>query len=81
LANTENGLIDKICQATDVRKAVQVPAGSRSHNVIEVEMANRNGNTSRLIRELLEMGMEISSFYEKEPSLEELFSKIVGKRR
>lgn len=50
---------------------------SRDYIQFEVEMERGNGNMSLVINELTSAGGKVASFYEKEPTLEDVFSKVV----
>lgn len=73
----ENGLLKKIRNMPFIKCVISIPNGSPTKGV-EFEIETReNGAISQVIKEIVNMDREIYSFYEKEISLDELFSKIV----
>lgn len=78
LKSTKNSLLSKIQNIAIAHKVTTIPDGIASDKIqIEFETLSDNGNIFQIVKELVNMGGEISSFSEKEISLEELFSKVV----
>ncbi len=74
----ENGLLKKIRNMPFIKCVTPIPNGSLTKG-IEFEIETReNGAISQVIKEIVNMDGEIYSFYEKEISLDELFSRVVG---
>jgi ABC-2 type transport system ATP-binding protein len=75
----EQSLLKKIEDLEVVNKVKPIPFGSTSDTVqLEIDLVNRNGNQDRLLKEILGLGCNISLFCEKQPSLENLFPRILG---
>jgi len=74
----ENGLLKKIHNIPFVKGITPISNGSLPNGIqIEIETGYEDGAVFRVIKEIMDMGGKIYSFYEKEISLEELFSKVV----
>jgi ABC-2 type transport system ATP-binding protein len=74
----ENGLLKKIHNIPFVKGITPISNGSLPNGIqIEIETKYEDGAVFRVIKEIMDMGGKIYSFYEKEISLEELFSKVV----
>ncbi|MEJ2684408.1 MAG: ABC transporter ATP-binding protein [Candidatus Sulfobium sp.] len=75
-----NGLLDKI-KAIPSIKSLSLHTNGSSHDYIqfEMELETGNGNMSHIINELSKTGGKVASFYEKEPTLEEVFSRVVSR--
>ena len=72
------GLLSSCFYPPPVKKVTPIPDGSLSDNIqIEVETIDGDGSVSQVVKEIVDMGGKIYSFYEKEISLEELFSKVI----
>ena len=80
LYQTDNGILEKIRQLRLSQKIINVSDSVSSGNVtLEMEIPAGNGDIPLLIEQVIKMGGRVSSFYEKETPLEELFPKIVLK--
>ncbi len=80
LKGPENGLLERIYNIIPVKKVTPIPDSSlsKSNNIqIEVEAIDGDGSISQVVKEIVDMGGKIYSFYEKEVSLGEFFSKVV----
>ena len=66
-------IIEKNCQVTHV---ITGSNGSNS-TLTKIEIQNLNGSGSHLLREIVNSGVIIKSFYEKILSLEEIYPKIL----
>jgi len=79
LKNFEHSVLKSIQDLEIVKKVKPIPLKSISDAFqIEIELMNRNGNEHRLLQDMLDLGCNISFFYEKQTSLEDLFPKIIG---
>jgi ABC-2 type transport system ATP-binding protein len=69
----------KDIQALEIVKEVKpiFPKSISDTFQIEIELVHSNGNEHRLLQEMLGLGCKISLFYEKQSSLENLFTKII----
>jgi ABC-2 type transport system ATP-binding protein len=76
--HAERNLFDKF-KAIPSIKSLSLHTNGSSHDSIqfEVELERGNGNIAHIINELSKAGGKVSSFYEKEPTLEEVFSRVV----
>lgn len=73
------GLLDRIEAIPSIRHIHAASNGSpHEHIQFEIEVKKGNGNMSRIINEISGTGGEVSAFYEKEPTLEEVFSMVVS---
>jgi ABC-2 type transport system ATP-binding protein len=72
-------LCDKIKAIPSV-KSFSLHTNGSSHDCVqlEVELEYSNGNISYVINELFKTGSKVFSFHEKEPTLEEVFSRVVS---
>ncbi|MDN3510649.1 MAG: ABC transporter ATP-binding protein [Candidatus Jettenia sp.] len=78
LKSAKNGLVSKIQNIAIANKVTTIPDDITSDRIqIEFETLSNNGNIFQTVKELVDMGGEINSFYEKEISLGELFSKVM----
>lgn len=78
----ENGLLERIRNIPPVKKVILVSNGTLTDGIqIEIEATDSDGSISNVIKEILDAGGRIDAFYEKEISLEELFSKVVDDKR
>jgi ABC-2 type transport system ATP-binding protein len=78
LKTPENGLLERICDMTSIKKITPISHSSLSGGIqIEVETIDVDGNISQLVKEMIDIGGNIYSFNEKENSLEDLFLKVV----
>lgn len=78
LKGPEEGLLEKIHSMPFIKEAKRISNGSLSNGIqIEIETKYEDGVIFRVIKEIIEMEGEVYSFYEKEISLEDLFSKVV----
>ncbi len=78
LKSAKNGLVSKIQNIAIANKVTTIPDDIISDKIqIEFETLSDNGNIFQTVKELVDMGGEINSFYEKEISLGELFSKVM----
>lgn len=77
IRNTGKGLFDRISALPSVRV---LPGGSNgsSRDYIQLEVELWQNNISNVLNDISRTGGRISSVYEKEPTLEELFSKVVS---
>jgi len=78
LRSVENGVLGKIHNMALVKKIMPISNGSSGSVKVEIEIGHNNGGIHRLVKEIVDMGGELFSFYEIEPGLEELFSEIVS---
>jgi ABC-2 type transport system ATP-binding protein len=62
-------------------KSLSLHTNGSSHDYLqfEVQLETGNGNISHVINELTSRGGKLLSFQEKEPSLEEVFSRVVSR--
>jgi ABC-type uncharacterized transport system ATPase subunit len=51
---------------------------SECETLVRIEFDRDKANTSDIIKYFMSLGIEMKAFYPEEPSLDELFSKIVG---
>ncbi len=78
LKNPGNGLLKKIYNIPSIKEITPIWNVPLPNSVqIEIETSDGDGKISRVIKEIVDMEGEICSFYEKEISMEELFSKII----
>lgn len=78
----ENGLLERIHNIASVKKVIPVSNGTLANSVqVDIEATDNDGSVSKVIKEILDAGGMIDSFYEKQISLEELFSKVVDDKR
>jgi ABC-2 type transport system ATP-binding protein len=74
----ENGLLERIHNIASVKKVIPVSNGTLANSVqIDIEATDNDGSISKVIKEILDAGGMIDSFYEKQITLEEMFSKVV----
>ena len=79
LKDFEHSMLKNIQNLDIVKKVKPVPLKSIYDTFqIEIELVNSNGNEHRLLQEMLGLGCKISFFSEKQTSLENLFTKIIG---
>ncbi len=76
----EDSLLERIDPIARVEKVIPISNGSFS-KTLQMEIVGLDGSISRLIKEIEGLGGEVVSFYQKEPSLVELFSKVVEKEK
>ena len=68
-------VLEKICQ---IKLILSKSNRSNSDSTkIEIEVPNNNGSGSSLLRDIFNSGVNITSFYEKTASLEEIYSNIL----
>jgi ABC-2 type transport system ATP-binding protein len=80
LKNTDNDLLDKICNFTQVRAVVPISNGSLSNRVqVEVEIVNGDEGMPEVVKGIVGVGGKVMSCYHKETPLAELFSKIMNR--
>lgn len=78
LKNPQNGLLQSIYNLTSPGKVKVIPDGPFPCNIqIEIETTDSNGSISQVVKEIVGMGGDICSLYEKELSLEELFLGVI----
>lgn len=78
--NAENDLIKRIESIPSLQNLSVASKGpSPDYVQFEAVLDTSNGNISHIIEEIIKIGGNISSIYEKEPALEEVFSKVVLK--
>lgn len=78
LKSAKNSLVSKIQNIAIANKVTTIPDDITPDRIqIEFEALSDNGNIFQMVKELVDMGSEISSFYEKEISLGELFSRVI----
>jgi ABC-2 type transport system ATP-binding protein len=79
LKNTDDGLLDKICNFTQVRAVVPISNGSLSNHVqVEVEIEDGDERIPEVIEGIVGMGGKLMSCYQKEIPLADLFAKITN---
>jgi ABC-2 type transport system ATP-binding protein len=78
LKGPEDGFLKKIHSMASVKEITPISNGSLPNGVqVELETKYEDGAIFRVIKEIVDMEVEIYSFYEKEISLEEMFSKVI----
>lgn len=83
LKRPETDLLERIYRIAHVKKVVKTKDGSLPDTIqIEIKTETREGHEDvfQIIKEIVDMGGKICSFYEKEISLREMFSRVVEKR-
>jgi ABC-2 type transport system ATP-binding protein len=80
VSNAENDLIGRIASIPSLQK-ISVHSNGPSHDSVQFEAVpdTNSGNISHIIGTIIKMGGNITSLSEKEPTLEEVFSKVVLK--
>ena len=80
LENPDTSLFAKISAFPLVKEIVNISALTEA-NTIEIEINTQTGadNTFHIIKHIIGMGGKVCSFYQKELSLVDLFSKIIDK--
>lgn len=78
LRSPETGPAGKIRNMPQVKRIMPLSNGSSGLTEIEIETGQDNSSIQGFVREIVDMGGEIFSVYEIEPTLEDLFSKIVS---
>ena len=80
LRNADNDLIGRIEAIPSLQK-ISAHASGSSYEYVEFETLpeTNNGDLSQIIGSIVKMGGNITSLSEKEPTLEEVFSKVVLK--
>lgn len=77
----ETLLLDRIHHIAPVKKVAAIQDGHSGDIVqIEIKTSDSNGDIFQIVKEIVNMGGKICSFYEKEISLGELFSKVVERK-
>jgi ABC-2 type transport system ATP-binding protein len=77
LRNVEGEVLVKIHNKALVKSMMSVSNGSSGFTEIEFEIGHNNGSLQGFVKEIVDMGGELFSVYEIEPTLEDLFSEIV----
>lgn len=77
LRNPGNGVLEKIHDTALVKNIMPTLNGSSGYTEIEFEIRQDNGSIHGLVKEIVDMGGEMFSVHEIEPTLEDLFSEIV----
>jgi ABC-2 type transport system ATP-binding protein len=83
LLNAEKGLKARLNTIPSIKGILECSAITPTQQIrIEAEI-EKNENISHIIETIIKMGGNISSFYRKEPSLDEVFSNLLraGKKR
>lgn len=81
LKSPGTGFLEKIHHITSARKVTIIPDNSFSDTTqIEVEIKDGDNDIFPVVKEIAEIGGKICSFYEKETSLGELFSMVIGRK-
>ncbi len=75
--NAENGVLGKIHDVALVKNIMPMSNGSSGFTEIEFEIGQNNSGIPGLVKEIVDMGGELYSLYEIDPTLEDLFSEIV----
>jgi ABC-2 type transport system ATP-binding protein len=80
IRNADNDLIGRIEAIPSLQK-ISAHASGSSYEYVEFETLpeTNNGDLSQIIGSIVKMGGNITSLSEKEPTLEEVFSKVVLK--
>ncbi|RJR20365.1 MAG: ABC transporter ATP-binding protein [Nitrospiraceae bacterium] len=78
LRSPETGPAGKIRNMPQVKRIMPLSNGSSGLTEIEIETGQEDSRIQGFVREIVDMGGEIFSVYEIEPTLEDLFSKIVS---
>jgi ABC-2 type transport system ATP-binding protein len=78
--HAEKNLFDRIKAIPSIRSlSLHSNGSSRDYIQIEVELETGNGDISHIVDKISKTGGKVSSFYEKEPTLEEVFAKVVSR--
>lgn len=83
LKRPETDLLERIYRIAHVKKVVKTKDGSLPDTIqIEIKTETREGHEDvfQIIKEIVDMGGKICSFYKKEISLREMFSRVVEKK-
>ena len=80
LKNGSSDLLQRIQQMNPINKIIPLSNKSSDSVHIDVEVNENGDSINRLIKEIISSGGELLSLHEKEPSLGELFPKIVDKK-
>jgi len=78
LRSPEIGHMEKIHNMAAVKKVTPLSNGSSGLTEIEIETGQDSAGIQGFVRDIVDMGGEIFSVYEVEPTLEDLFSRIVS---
>lgn len=80
LKGAQQGLLERVHNMTLVKSIMPLSNGSSGVTEIKIEIGQDNGGIQGFVKEIVDMGGEIFSVYEIEPTLEDLFSAIVREK-
>lgn len=81
LENARNSLKMQLESIPFIKRVLTYPSPGQSQQIHIEADAEKNKNISNIVETIIKMGGNISSFYRKEPSLDEVFSDLLRTRK